>query len=209
MKKITLLLTTLLALAWQLHALATEVPVLQQRWAEIKYQQEGDAQEQAWRQLSEDARAAVQRAPDDLELRTWYGIIVSSYAGAKGGLGALSLAKEARDAFQRVIDTNPSTLHGSALTSLGVLYHKVPGWPLGFGDDDKARSLLIRGLKLNPDGIDSNFFYAEFLADEGETVQAIEQLHKAKAAPPRVDRPLADAGRQTEIDQLLAKLTKG
>jgi len=209
MKQMTLLFTVLLALAWQLPVWAGEVPVLQQRWAEIKYQQQGDAQEQAWKLLTEAARGAVENAPDDLELRTWYGIIVSSYAGAKGGLGALSLAREARDAFQLVIDKNPSTLHGSALTSLGVLYHKVPGWPLGFGDDDKARTLLLRGLKLNPDGIDSNFFYAEFLADEGEKGQAIEQLHKAKAAPGRPDRPLADAGRQAEIDQLLAKLGAG
>ena len=35
-------------------------------------------------------------------------------------------------------------------SSLGVLYYKVPGWPIGFGDKDKARDLLQKALAVNP-----------------------------------------------------------
>ena len=51
---------------------------------------------------------------------------------------------------------------GSAYTSLGTLYFKAPSWPISFGDDKKAEVMLKQALAINPDGIDSNFFYAEF-----------------------------------------------
>ena len=42
----------------------------------------------------------------------------------------------------------------------------MPGWPIGFGDSKKAEALLRKGVENNPTGIDNNFFYANFLADE-------------------------------------------
>lgn len=97
---------------------------------------------------------------------------------------------------------NENALQGSAMTSLGVLYHKVPGWPIAFGSDKKAEMLLKHALSLNPDGIDPNYFYAEFLFDEGEYQQALEYANRAESAPARSDRPLADEGRHKEIAHL-------
>ncbi|MCD8548314.1 MAG: hypothetical protein LRY38_07855 [Aeromonadaceae bacterium] len=176
------------------------------RWAQANYQQSGDAKEAALARLSEEVRAASQAAPQDLALKTWAGIIIGSYAGAKGGLGALGLAKEAKAAYEAVIAQEPSTLQGSALTSLGVLYYKVPGWPLGFGDDKLAAKMLTEGLKYNPHGIDSNYFYADFLASQGKQPQALVFLAKALNAPPRPGREVADAGRRQEIQALQQRL---
>ena len=178
----------------------------QQRWAEAQYQQQGDAQEQALASLADEVRAASAARPDDLPLKTWAGIIVGSYAGAKGGLGALSLAEEAKADYEVVIAKDASVLKGSALTSLGVLYYKVPGWPLGFGDEERAAFMLQRGLNLNPEGIDSNYFYADFLVSQGKKEEAKSYLLKAKAAAPRPGREIADAGRQREIAALQEKL---
>ena len=97
---------------------------------------------------------------------------------------------------------------GSAYTSLGTLYHKVPGWPIGFGDDDDARVMLNKALAINPDGIDPNYFYGEYLYDERDYKQALVYLEKAKYAQPRVTRPLADKYRHQEIELLLAKVNK-
>lgn len=178
----------------------------QQRWAEAQYQQQGDAQEQALASLADEVRAASAARPDDLPLKTWAGIIIGSYAGAKGGLGALSLAEEAKADYEAVIAKDASVLKGSALTSLGVLYYKVPGWPLGFGDEERAAFMLQRGLKLNPDGIDSNYFYADFLVNQGKKEEAKSYLLKAKSAASRPGREIADAGRQREIAVLQEKL---
>ncbi len=178
----------------------------QQKWAQAQYQQQGDAQEQALATLANEVRASSAAHPDDLALKTWAGIIIGSYAGAKGGLGALSLAEESKAAYESVIDKDPSVLNGSALTSLGVLYYKVPGWPLGFGDEERAAFMLKRGLALNPDGIDSNYFYADFLVSQGKKEEAKLYLQKAKAAAPRPGREIADAGRQSEIARLQEQL---
>jgi Tfp pilus assembly protein PilF len=82
----------------------------------------------------------------------------------------------------------------------------VPGFPIGFGDHDKAKQLLQQALKLNPNGIDPNYFYADFLYTEGEYAAALPYLEKAAKAPPRPGREVADKGRHADIAALTAKV---
>jgi tetratricopeptide (TPR) repeat protein len=177
---------------------------LQQRWAEVNYQLEDKQQLDAFADLLEQADEQLAQSPDNAELLIWRGIIKSTYAGAKGGLGALSLAKSSRADFEQALAIDPDALEGSAYTSLGTLYFSVPGWPIGFGDSDKAAELLQKALQINPQGIDSNYFFAEYLRKQGENEQAMIYYHKAQQAPARPDRPLADAGRQEDISRGLA-----
>jgi tetratricopeptide (TPR) repeat protein len=185
-----------------------EVAHLQSRWAEIKYNLSGDAQEKAFAELATEAAALSKSQPQSAEAYIWEGIILSTYAGAKGGLGALSLVKQARERFETALKLDSHALAGSANTSLGSLYYQVPGWPIGFGDDDKARAHLQAGLTDNPDGIDSNYFYADFLFDQGEYVAAAAAINKALLAPARLGRELADQGRRKEAQELQDKIRK-
>jgi len=172
---------------------------LQIDWAVANYKLSGDKQEQAFEALIAQADDAVAEHPDSAEILIWNGIIKSSYAGTKGGLGALSLAKQAKKSLEGAIEVNGAALNGSAYTSLGTLYFKVPGWPLGFGSDKKAAKLLEKALEINPDGIDSNYFYADYLLHKKEFAMAEKYLLKAQEAAPREGRPLADLGRRKEI----------
>lgn len=181
---------------------------LQTRWAEVNYQLRGDEQLRAFAALQAGAEAAVAAHPDSAPLLIWSGIVKSSYAGAKGGLGALSLAKAAKADLEKAIAIDQSALQGSALTSLGTLYFNVPGWPVGFGDRDKARELLDKARALNPDGIDPNYFYGLFLIEQKDYANARAALEKARNAPPRPGRELADRGRRGEIDAALEKVNK-
>ena len=95
-------------------------------------------------------------------------------------------------------------MQGSAYTSLGALYYQVPGWPIAFGNDKKARKFLEKAVSLNPDGIDSNYFYGDFLLQQKEYVAAKIAFEKALAAPDRPGRALADSGRREEIRSRLA-----
>jgi tetratricopeptide (TPR) repeat protein len=190
-------------------AFNAELLSIQQAWAKVNYETPaGDAREQAFDQLEKRAESFTQQNPGRAEALIWEAIIESSYAGAKGGLGALGLAKEARGNLEAALKINPNALDGSAYTSLGTLYYKVPGFPLGFGDHDKARKLLTKALELNPNGIDPNYFYGEFLYEEGKYAQALQYLDKAAKAPPRPGRELADKGRREEIATLTAKVKK-
>lgn len=185
---------------------ADGVALLQSQWAAATYETAADERADALTRLAEQARELCADQCRDPELLIWKGIIVSSLAGEKGGLGALSLAKEARVSLEQALEIEPEALQGSAYTSLGTLYHKVPGWPLGFGSDKKARSHLHKALSINPDGVDPNYFMAEFMLDEGEYQQARAHLRKALAAPKRPGREVADAGRRQEVNRMLAKV---
>src|SRR5690606_30096731 len=125
---------------------------------------------------------------------------------AKGGLGALSSVKSAKKSLEQALEIDPKALSGSAYTSLGSLYYQVPGWPIGFGDNKKALEYLKKGLEINPDGIDSNYFYGDYLFREGDLDGAERALRKALQAAPRKGREDADAGRRGEINQLLDKI---
>lgn len=203
----TALLTLSLGCATITHA-ATPEQLLpyQQRWAEIQYTLDEKARAEAFGDLAVQLSEQQAAQPLDPDLMIWQGIVLSSQAGAKGGLGALKLVKQARTLFEAAIEQDASALSGSALTSLATLYHQVPGWPLGFGNDDKARELFEQALAINPNGIDTNYFYAAFLLDTGDNTRAEALLHKALTAPPRPGRQQADAGRHKEIQVLLQQL---
>lgn len=183
-----------------------DVAYLQERWAEINYQLSGKTQTSAFEQLASEAEHFKSVYPEEAAIWIWSGIIKSTYAGAKGGLGALGLAKASKADLEQALRLDDSALQGSAYTSLGALYYSVPGWPIGFGDDEKAEELLLKALSLNPDGIDSNYFYGMFLIDEKRYDEARDYLERALAAAPRPGRELADSGRMTEIHQALASI---
>ncbi len=182
------------------------VAQLQREWDVVKYKTPAAQKEPQYQALADKAAQVVAAHPGRAEPLVWQGIIVSSLAGARGGLGALSLAKQAKAQYEAALKIAPEALDGSAYNSLGVLYYKVPGWPIGFGDKTKAKDMLSRALALNPAGIDPNFFYAEYLVETGQSAEAVPYLERALAAPARPGREVADAGRRDEVKALLAKL---
>ena len=182
---------------------ASELFHIQQRWAEVTYQLEGKTQLSAFEQLVAEVEELSNSEPDSAEAWIWSGIVKSTFAGAKGGLGALGLAKAAKVDLERAMAIDADALEGSSYSTLGTLYHSVPRWPVGFGDQDKAEELLRKSVALNPTGIDNNYFYGTYLLDEKRYEEAEKYLNQAKQAPPRPGRPVADAGRQREIDEAL------
>jgi hypothetical protein len=59
---------------------------------------------------------------------------------------------------------------------------------------------------MNPNGIDPNYFYAEYLYEDGQYAQSLQYLAKASGAAPRAGRETADKGRHVEIAALTAKV---
>ena len=104
------------------------------------------------------------------------------------------------------MEIDPMALNGSAYTSLGALYYQVPSWPIAFGSSKKARRFLEKAIEINPNGIDSNYFYGDFLMGEKDYVSARLALKKAMEAPARPGRELADSGRRAEIGKLRRQL---
>lgn len=185
-----------------------EVKRVQQTWDKAKYQLEDKQQEKAFEELVAQVEALTAQYPDAAEVWVWSGIVKSTYAGIKGGLGALSLAKQSRADLEQAVAINGEVLDGSAYTSLATLYAQVPGWPIGFGSDKKATKLFDKALALNPKGIDPNYFYAEYMYEQGKYEEAKKYYLIAQHAAPRPGREVGDAGRQDEILTGLDKTNK-
>ena len=183
------------------------IAYIQTEWARIKYQiPDEEAQLDAIHRLEDYAGRVSASFPTRAEPKIWEGITLSTDAGIVKGMSALGKVKKAKALFEAALHINPMALDGSAYTSLGSLYYQVPGWPIAFGDDDAAEENLKAALKINPNGIDPNFFYGDFLLQDNRLDDAEHYLTKALAAPARESRPMADAGRKQEIRARLAEI---
>ena len=185
-----------------------EVREIQSEWARLYYLDEFlNKNFRELQALSQQADKLAQQHPQNAEALVWDAIVLSTLAQKKGGLGALGLVKQAKHQLEQAEAIDPEVLGGSVYASLGSLYSKVPGWPIGFGDDEKAEQYFKKALAINPQGLDINYFFAEYLVEQGNEKLALEHIERALQAEPMSDRPVADQGRRQQALKLRAELT--
>ena len=140
---------------------------LQNDWDHVQYQVAGkDEQMKGFKALEKEGDAAVAAYPDSAEVKIWTGIAYSSESGLIRGPSALPKVDHAKELFEAAMKIDDKALNGGAHTSLGLLYHKVPGWPIGFGSNEKAEQQYKLALAISPTDIDANYFYGDYLLDE-------------------------------------------
>ena len=183
--------------------------LIQQQWGVINYQSES-GQAQMYQALIKESDALSKAYPNQAEPIIWHAINLASYAGAVGGIKsltkALPAAKKAKKLLLESIEIDPTALNYSAYNTLGTLYSQVPGWPIAFGNDKKAREYLELAYEKSQHGLGPSFFYGKFLLDQKETDKGIKTLEEALKSPPLEGRPIADKGRRDEIRALLSKI---
>lgn len=212
------LMAGLLAFAMPHTARAVENPALKADilrlaldWEHIKFQvTDKDVQEKQMAALAARAAEVVQKYPNSPEPEIWLGILISEQASMASENGspfkALGFAKKARDILAKQVKVAPFALDAGAPTSLGVLYYRVPGWPVGFGDKGRAKQLLQEAVTNAPEGLDANYFYGDFLMSQNEYPQAVQVFHRALTLPTHPERPLWDQSRRLVMQQDLAKM---
>jgi tetratricopeptide (TPR) repeat protein len=182
------------------------VDALSHNWVKVNYFTPKQKRVAAFQPLIIQAKALLDRYPDAPEAMIIGALVLSSTAAAEGGLDALVKVRQARRLLLQAEKINPQALDGAIYTFLGSLYAKVPGWPVSFGDQNKAREYLQKALKIDPKNIDANYFYADFLAEQGEYAEAVTHLQVALQAPLRAGHEDADTGRRHEAVRLLDKI---
>jgi len=189
------------------HAGAEEAVLeLQREWEIIKYRTPAAQRISRFEALAVKAHRATDQFPGHCPALVWEAVIVSSWAEAKDDLGSLDLARQAKALYEAALKIDASAVGGGAYTGLAALHYKLPGWPLSFGDEDKARELLQRALAINPLGVDPNYYYGELLVETRRPKEAVAYLERALQAPARPGREIGDAGRRDEARALLDKI---
>lgn len=178
--------------------LNSSIESLENDWAKAYYQPDEARQRQTYPKLLEQAVALVSRYPEAAEPKIWLATILATNAAFDSPLMALSHLDHARVLLETAIKINPKALSGSAYVTLGALYYMVPGWPVSFGDDDRAEEYLKSSLDINPNGIDANYFYADFLFRQDRAAEAEAFFQKAVEAPVRKIQMYADKQLQNE-----------
>jgi tetratricopeptide (TPR) repeat protein len=180
-------------------------------WERIKFEvTDKDLQEKQMAALADRAGAVVQQYPGHPEPAIWQAILISEQASMASENGspfkALGFAKQARAMLEPIAKQYPAVLDAGAPTSLGVLYSRVPSFPIAFGDNAKARELLQEAVKYAPDGLDANYFYGDFLYNQHEYPAAEQVFKHALSLPPHPDRPIWDKSRRLVMQQDLDKM---
>ena len=183
---------------------------LSRAWAHVNYEiKDPHGEAAAARDLAAQAEALARKNPSRAEPLAWQALAMLCEADARHNFSSLQLAGHARALLERAAAIDPNALGpGVIYANLGSLYAQLPGFPVSFGDARKARAYLDKALAASPNGLDSNYFRADFLYRQGRQGEAIQALQKALQAPSRPGRALADRGRKWEAEQLLDKIRR-
>ncbi len=179
--------------------LEEKLAALYRAWSDVYYLQPETAREKGMQPVIAGAQALQKEFPGRAEPLIMEAVARSAWAEKSGRLTALEQAKIARALLEESIGRDARALEGAAWVTLGALYYRVPGWPVGFGDDDRAREYLEKAIRLNPDNLDAYFFLGEFLHQEGEKTLARETWRRGLQTPRRARFPVADEGRRKMI----------
>jgi tetratricopeptide (TPR) repeat protein len=164
-----------------------------------------EAQIKAFEALRERAAKLEKEFPTRAEPPALRGWALIGQAGVQRNLSALALMTEAKDKLEAAIAIDPNVFAGAPYPSLGTLYTKMPTSPFSFGDKPKGIAYFQKGLQLDPKGIEPNFHYATFLAENNECTAALKYATIASKATTRKGREKADADLQTQTKNLIAR----
>ncbi len=213
MKK--LIITTLLFLSLNKASLAIQKSSIledgiknsQLQWEDAKYRLKNKKDRlMKYEECAIDAQNLAISFPNEASPLIWQGICTASQAEILK-ISGLGKAKEAKEIFEKALKINEKELSGSSYVNLGVLYQRVPGWPIGFGNKKIAEENFKKALEISPENIDANYFYGIFLAENGNKESALKFLNKGIQGPGR-GRPFADMKRKEEIQNKINELAK-
>jgi tetratricopeptide (TPR) repeat protein len=207
MKKTTFVALLLLSSQCFAENLKDSLQNIETEWASIYYRMPKQKRGPAYGRLLDKTINLSRQHPKNAEPIIWEAIVKATNADHQDAVSALKAIHEARDLLLKAIVINPQAMSGSAYVTLGTLYYMAPKWPISFGDEATAEKMLQIALKINPNGIDSNYFYGDFLLSNNSLNEAEKYFKRAIAAPARAEQIYAD-NRLKEDAKLALKNTK-
>ena len=193
MKKTTLVAILLLMSSTAFSSsIIREINKIESEWAQIYYSQNDQEQKDAYPKLIDKTNQLITKHPKSVELSIWKAILISTNAEFENPFTALKSINIAKNLLESSIQKQPKALDGAAFVVLGTLYYMTPSWPISFGNQSKAEQLLKKGLEMNPNSIDANYFYADYLLSKNKIKKASKYFKLALNTPVRSTQQYAD-----------------
>lgn len=185
-----------------------ELATLQQHWATARYQTTGDDRTTQLGKLVGEADSFTKKYSDKADGYIWSAVIRGSLAEAMHNMSALAVINEAKANLEQAIAVDPAAEESHAYGILGLMYARMPGWPVAFGDNKKAQEMLKKGLETSPNGMNVNYFNAQYWFDKGDYKKAQSHIEKALQAPSPYSpaAALVAANRQREMHELSERI---
>lgn len=200
MKKTTivaiLLLTTTVLSA---NNIMPEINNIESQWAVIYYEQNIEQKRKAYPLLIKRIHKLSKKYPEAVEPMIWEALVIATNAEFENPFKALESIDIAKKILEQSIQLDPESLDGAAFVILGTIFYSTPGWPISFGDYNRAEELLKKGIEINPNSIDSNYFYASYLLLKNNVSEAQKFFKLALKAPNRPEQLYADEQLKKEV----------
>lgn len=113
----------------------------------------------------------------------WKAVAMGKLSEKMSILDALRMTRSMENLFLRVIALDENYDNAGGHKALGRIYHQLPGFPISFGNNEKALFHLRRAYELFPEDIITRAFYAEILMDLDEKQEALRHAEFILAAP--------------------------
>lgn len=138
-------------------------------------------------QLFENCIAVADQAlalnANDVRGLFWKAAAMGKMAEDSGILNALRMLRPMEKMLLKVIALDEKYENAGAHRALGRMYHKLPGFPVSFGSNQKALAHLRRAHELFPRDIITRAFYAELLYDIDKREEARRHADFVLATP--------------------------
>ena len=138
-------------------------------------------------QLFERCIAVADRAialnPNDVRGLFWKSVAMGKMAEDSGIVNAFRMLRPMEKMLLKVVALDEKYENAGAHRALGRMYHKLPGFPISFGSNQKALAHLKRAHELFPRDVITRAFYAEVLYDEGRKAEARRHADFVLATP--------------------------
>ncbi|WP_304905569.1 TRAP transporter TatT component family protein [Nitrosomonas sp.] len=129
------------------------------------------------------ADQAIALNPNDVKGLFWKAVAMGKMAEDSGIVNAFRMLRPMEKMLLKVITLDEKYENAGAHRALGRMYHKLPGFPISFGSNQKALAHLKRAHELFPRDVITRAFYAEVLFDEGRKAEARRHADFVLAAP--------------------------
>lgn len=166
-----------------------------------------DQQKENYKKGRELGEKMMERFPDSVPIKFWYGANIGRWAAVHGFLSAATdgIAGKLRRVCKDIIERDPEYQGGGGYRILAQVHFHSPNIPIlmGWPSDEKALELIEKAMKIAPSHPTNRMLYAQILIEFDRNEEAREQLRFILNNPPRPGYTIEDRYLKHRSEKLL------